>query len=67
MARATVLRISDYRVVTAGDARDLADGVGRMMVEGWQPIGGVAVSLSESDEHRYVVYAQAVIRLSVED
>lgn len=33
-----------------------------MLLAGWKLQGGVSVSLSESHAHRYVMFAQALVR-----
>lgn len=66
MASIPKILISDYMVVESSTPGELAEAVRKKMADGWQPLGGVSVALSESDDFRYVVYAQAVIRLHIE-
>ncbi len=66
MAKIPVLKISEYALITADDPDLLTKQVTQALCEQWQPIGGISVALSESDDFRYVVYAQAVIRLHIE-
>lgn len=66
MARVTNLIINKYQILTDSDPFNLAKRINDAMTAGWLPMGGVAVSLSESDEYRYVVYAQAIIKMDIE-
>lgn len=66
MAKLPTLLIDNYVVLTALTPGDLEASVRDKMAQGWQPMGGVAVGLSESDDSRYVVYAQAMIRMHIE-
>lgn len=49
-----------YMAVEAGTAEELNEKVNEKIKEGWKPLGGVAISLSESDEYQYFVIAQAM-------
>lgn len=51
-----------YQILTADTATKLADVVNRAIGDGWCPSGGVAVALSESNDYKYMVWAQAVVR-----
>lgn len=59
-------RIIDYHILTADTPDELIKLVhhdmGKLTDFDWFPIGGVSVALSESDDYRYVVYAQAMAR-----
>ena len=57
-------KIIDYLVWTAETEEELESIVREhLAVPGdWQPFGGVSVSLSESDDYRYVIFAQAMVR-----
>ena len=50
-----------YKVLTADNATQLAHVVNVAIDDGWCPSGGVAVSLSESDDYKYEVWAQAMV------
>jgi hypothetical protein len=39
---------------------DLNEKVGELITTGWEPLGGISVSLSESDDYEYFVAAQAM-------
>jgi hypothetical protein len=54
-------QMMEYIVVTSNDKLELEDLVNNLIKEDWQPQGGVSVSLSESDDYKYIVYAQAMI------
>lgn len=55
-------RPSIYNVVTSIDYEsDLVDKVNACIADGWEPLGGVSVTLSESDDYRYVIFAQAMV------
>lgn len=66
MAKMPAILIDDYVVVTAHASDDLETSVRERMAQGWQPMGGVSVALSETDDYRYVVYAQAMIKMHME-
>ena len=57
-------KIIDYLIWTADTTQELSALVRDCMERdsNWQPFGGVSVSLSESDDYRYVVFAQAMVR-----
>lgn len=59
-------KVVDYHILTADSPEALialvnAD-LGDLGDLDWQPFGGVSVSLSESDDYRYIVFAQAMVR-----
>ena len=51
-----------YRVVEATSCEVLGEIVNKLISEGWEPTGGVSISLSESDEYEYFVAAQTMIK-----
>ncbi len=51
-----------YHVVTTTNADDLTIMVQAKLDEGWDLHGGVSVSVSESDDCRTVIFAQAMIQ-----
>lgn len=53
-----------YKAIEEESVEALTDSVNQHIAEGWFPIGGVSVSLSESDEYRYVRMAQALVKPS---
>lgn len=60
---ATVQHLVDYIVVTRqNDIEGFNAAVRKFLAEDWEPLGGVSVSLSESDDYRYIVYAQAMVK-----
>ena len=66
MAESPTILINEYVVVTADTPPALESIVRERMSQGWQPMGGVSVALSESDDFRYVVYAQAMIKIHMQ-
>ncbi len=54
-----------YRILEADDADHLAEMVNRYLEDGWSLQAGVSVALSESDDFKYVVYAQAIVLTGV--
>lgn len=50
-----------YLAVEALTIKDLNDQVNDKIKDGWEPIGGVSVSLSESYEYQYFVASQAMV------
>lgn len=53
----------EYTVVTAtNDPEELTNEVRELIQEGWEPVGGVAVGGSESDEYEYLTFCQAMVR-----
>jgi hypothetical protein len=57
----------EYEAVEAPSVDALNEEIKRMIKDGWSPIGGVSVSLSESDDYQYFVAVQAMIRGGVSD
>lgn len=55
--------ITDYTVVLKDHPIELQERVMELVSQGWELQGGVSVSVSESDEYRYVYYAQALIKV----
>lgn len=52
----------EYKIIEMCTVDDLEIAVNENIVQGWEPLGGVSVSLSESDEYRYEVMVQAMIK-----
>jgi hypothetical protein len=48
-----------YRILKAANSEELEVVVSRAMVDGWAPIGGVAIARKKGCE---TVYAQAIIK-----
>lgn len=57
------MMITDYTVVLKDHPIELQERVMELVSQGWELQGGVSVSVSESDEYRYVYYAQALIKV----
>jgi hypothetical protein len=49
-----------YGIVTAGAFDELVREVNRMQAQGWEPIGGVAVSVVIVDDQEVNSYSQAM-------
>ena len=49
-----------YKIVTDSDIKKLIDKVNQEISNGWIPLGGISVTLSESDEYCYFEAAQAM-------
>jgi hypothetical protein len=54
----------EYTIVTTDAARSLETHVQTMIGKGWEPLGGVSCSLSETSEERWLLFAQAMIKRS---
>jgi hypothetical protein len=52
----------EYKIIEMCTSDDLEIAVNENIAQGWEPLGGVSVSLSESDDYRYEVIAQAMIK-----
>ena len=52
----------EYKIIEMCTAYDLEIAVNEHILQGWEPLGGVSVSLSESDDYRYEVMVQAMIK-----
>ncbi len=52
----------EYRVVSADDEKGLNKVVNALLDEGWELHGGVSCALSETDDVRYTLFAQAMTR-----
>lgn len=50
-----------YLAIEALTIKDLNDQVNERILDGWKPIGGVSVSLSESEEYQFFVVSQAMV------
>ena len=55
-----------YKAVEAGSVDELNIEVNILISDGWLPLGGAAVSLSESDEYQYFVATQAMTKTEEE-
>lgn len=63
----------DYQVVVSDEATKLADAVRELILQGWKPQGGIAVTgwVESWEDHRKggtnsdttVLYAQAMVRI----
>jgi len=51
--------ITDYRIVDAGHAHDLTELVRRLILEGWQPQGGVTLKVVTGSNYHFY---QAMVR-----
>ena len=51
-----------YTVVGHGSLKTLIEEVNKFIVRGWEPIGGISATISESDEYHYSEYAQAMTK-----
>lgn len=49
-----------YKIITADTPKALEKLIDDFLFLGWQLQGGVSVSLSETDEFRYIEFAQAI-------
>ena len=54
--------MKDYIVLEANNSPTLADKVKQFWEKGWELQGGISVSLSESDDYQYTIYAQAMVK-----
>ena len=52
----------EYECIEEIDAITLNEQVNLKLSMGWRLHGGVSVSVSESDDYRFVVFAQAMIK-----
>lgn len=52
----------EYTVVSEHDEDELTKTVNELLDDGWELQGGVSCSLSETDDMRYTVFAQAMTR-----
>lgn len=50
-----------YEILREESWKDLQEVVNIKLKGGWKLQGGVSVTLSESDEYRYAIYAQAIV------
>jgi hypothetical protein len=57
-------RILEYKIISDNQPDILQESVNDHLRQGWRPLGGVACSLSESDEYYYALYAQSLVRHS---
>jgi hypothetical protein len=54
----------EYAIVGSADAHEVAENVQKLIEKGWEPLGGVSCGLSENEDYRYVMFAQAMIKRS---
>ena len=52
----------EYTILTSRNKIELSIKVIQFLVDGWELQGGVSCSLSETNDFKYLIYAQAVIR-----
>lgn len=53
---------SEYRIIVSRNEYDFGVQVSRMMLDGWEPSGGVNVSHNIGKTHNHTYYSQAMIR-----
>ena len=51
-----------YIIIEGDSTEKVEDEVERLLREGWSLQGGIGISVSESDEFRYVNFAQAMVK-----
>lgn len=56
----------DYVVLEDDSAKGLRGQVIARMTEGYLPLGGVSVALSESDTYRYTIFCQAMLKPTIQ-
>lgn len=54
--------IDDYVILSSHDSSLLQNDVIKMTANGWILHGGVSCALSESDDYRYLLFAQAMVK-----
>ena len=54
----------EYKVVEAESIDELNEEVNAMIADGWEPLSGVSVSLSEGEHYQFYAAAQAMVRRS---
>ena len=52
----------EYDIVSAGDYKIVIEKIRKKIAEGWEPLGGVSISESETSEDYYFSVAQAIIK-----
>lgn len=63
---ALINAFEDYIVLDDPSASGLRRQVIAHMNDGYLPLGGVSVSLSESDEYRYTIFCQAMLKPTIQ-
>ena len=53
-----------YKILEYDDSEYLQKAVNISLKDGWKLQGGVSVTVSESDDYRYVIYAQAIVKVN---
>ncbi len=51
-----------YKIIEECNLEDLEININKLITDGWEPLGGVSLSLSESDDYVYKSAAQAMIK-----
>lgn len=54
--------IIEYLAITADTADGLTYRISNLIEEGWQPIGGMCVSIQVADELQFSSFHQAVVK-----
>jgi hypothetical protein len=52
----------DYTIVVEKDPIKFQEKVLALLADGWELQGGVSVALSESDDFKYIIFTQALIK-----
>ncbi len=52
----------EYEAIECASVDELNRKVNKMISDGWETLGGISVSLSETDENQYFIVAQAMTR-----
>lgn len=55
-------KIIDYELAVAGALDEIEESVKRKLLLGWQPIGGICVSLDGTEESAEEWYYQAMVK-----
>jgi len=52
----------EYKIVSSASLSDLENQVNALMRDGWVPLGGLSISVSESIDYCYETFAQAMTK-----
>jgi len=47
-----------YMIAQASSAKELEEKVTRLLEEGWEPLGGISISVSKTQNEEYAIWVE---------
>ena len=55
------MKIQRYEVVYANSEQAFVEQINKMILEGWQPLGGMAANFQSNGQFQQTIYHQAIV------